>query len=48
MQHSPIRKNKMEEELTKFYQDLSEKQTPLSEEFEQVIVEHLWDLYIDN
>lgn len=30
-----------------FYATLLEKQQPLGEDFENVIAENLWDLYID-
>lgn len=34
--------------VASFYATLLEKQQPLGEDFENVIVEHLWDIYIEN
>ena len=35
-----------EEKIADFYADLLFKQEPLGEEFEKVLYENLWDLYI--
>ncbi len=37
-----------DKEISDFFDDLASKQEPLGEEFEKVLYENLWDLYIRN
>lgn len=37
-----------EKELTNFYQELLKEQVPLEQEFEQIITDNLWELYIED
>ena len=36
----------MNEELEEFYLRLLESQEPLGEEFEKILYENIWDLYV--